>query len=218
MAQSISFTVLSKPKNLNVCFEDGATLMNVMILPREIKLLIQFGFTAFNQQDHVGEHSIFALANFLDSQLFQLCVDKGADINLKNYKSHTVLRRVIDRLSMPSENEIKMLLDSLNTLLSGGDDITLVDYCTCACFPGGCLPVSGLKLEVQALLSTTINNQFWIFEWLFILEEHGKLIGAKAHALSVLRRAKFDETGLRHTCCQNGMGTDMDSNEPPSKA
>jgi hypothetical protein len=53
-----------------------------------------------------------------------------------------------------------------------------------------------------------INNPFWVFEWLCLLEDHGKLVEAKTNALSVLRRAKFDQTNLLHTCCRFGASRD----------
>ena len=206
-------SVGEKLRGLNVCFEDGTTLMHAADLPQDAEMLVQFGFTAFNQQDSAGEHSMFKIKKFLNPRLFQRFLDKGADINLQNHKGHTVLHRVIDRLTNPNAKEIKNLLDSLETLLSGGANITLVDHCACSCSPGGCLPISALSLKVQGLLGMIANNPFWIFEWLYMLEEHGQLVEAKAHALSVLRRAKFDERGLHHTCCRLGGNIDMDLDE-----
>jgi hypothetical protein len=97
-------------------------------------------------------------------------------------------------------------------LLSNGADVTAADNCACGCSSGGCLPISGLRLEVQAFLEDRINNPFWIFEWLCMLKDHGKLAEAKSNALSVLWRAKFDEASLvhtYHTCC--GYGVDVGS-------
>ncbi len=205
-------SVISKMKNMNVCFEDGRTLIHLVDLPQHAALLIEFGLTALNQQNQAGEHSLFAIAKFLDPQLFQLLIEKGADINLKNHKGHSVLHEVIDQLRKPQKN-IKKVLDSLDIILSNGADVTSTDNCTCACSPNGCLPVSGLSLEIQAILGMRINNPFWIFEWLHILEEHGKIAEAKANALSVLRRAKFAGTSLIHTCCHNGVDMDIDLNE-----
>jgi Ankyrin repeats (3 copies) len=208
-------SVVSK-MDMNVCFEDGRTLIHVVGVPPFARLLIKHGFTALNQQDHAGEHCLFAIAKFLDPQLFRLFLEKGADINLKNHKGHSVLRQVVDRLSIPRKAEVQRLLDFLSMLLSNGADVTAADNCACGCTSGGCLPISGLQLEVQALLETRVNNPFWIFEWLCMLKDHGKLAEAKSNALSVLRRAKFDEASLVHTCltcCSYGVDIGSHLNE-----
>jgi hypothetical protein len=197
--QVFMVSVVSK-MGMNVCFEDGRTLIHVVGLRPFAHMLIEHGFTAVNQQDHAGEHSLFAIAKFLDPQLFRLFLEKGADINLKNHKGHSVLRQVVDRLRLPREAEGQRLLDFLSMLLSNGVDVAAADNCACGCSSGGCLPISGLWLEVRAALEARVNNPFWIFEWLCMLKDHGKSAEAKSNALSVLRRVKFDEASLVHTC------------------
>jgi hypothetical protein len=188
-------------RDWNVCFEDGKTLVHVVNLPEYAQLLIEHGFTALNQQDGAGKHSLFAIDEFLDPQLFQLFLDKGADINLKNYEGRSVLREVLSHLAHQREEKNRKALDCLDILLSNGVDVSSTDNCTCPCSSSGCLPVSVLKLEAQSCLGTRINNPFWIFEWLCTLEDYGKFTEAKTNALSILRQDKFDETSLVHTCC-----------------
>jgi hypothetical protein len=207
----ISF--MSKMRNLNFCLEDGRTLIHVVDLPHYARLLIEHDFNALNQQDQAGEHSLFAIVKFLDPLLFRLFFEKGADINLKNSEGHTVLSKIIDCLIHPRNENIKKVLDCLDIFLSNGADVTSTDNCACACSPGGCIPVSRLSLKVQAIFADNFNNPFWIFEWLSILVDHGKLAEAKANALSILRREKFAETSLAHTCCHYGICIDTHLNE-----
>ncbi|KAE8451015.1 hypothetical protein EG329_005455 [Mollisiaceae sp. DMI_Dod_QoI] len=139
----------SKLRNLNARFEDGRTIMHVVDLPQYAHILIEHGFTALNEQDKEGEHSLFAVAKFLDVELAQRLIEKGANINLKNYKGHGVLFQFLEKLAIPREKE----------------------------------------------------------------KDHGKLIEAKTNALSVLRRVKFDQTNLVHTCCCFGANRDHTHSE-----
>lgn len=201
-------SVLSKLRNFNVQFEDGRTLMHVVELPQYAHLLIKHGFTALNNQDKEGEHSLFAVTKFLDVELAQRLIEKGANINLKNHNGHGVLSQLLEKLTTRIEKTSKKILDYLDMLLRNGADVVSRDNCSCACTSGGCLPISVLRFELQALLGMRINNPFWVFEWLCLLEDHGKLVEAKTNALSVLRRAKFDQTNLLHTCCRFGASRD----------
>lgn len=195
--------IVSKLRNLNVIFEDMRTLIHVVKLPRCAYLLIEHGFTAMNQQDQQGEHPLFAITKFLDPKLARLLIEKGSDINLRNHKGHNVLCQVLGRLRHPQENEIKRILEYLDMLLENGADVNSTDDCICNCNPAGCLPISGLSLKTQWFIYRC-NNPCWIFEWLYILVDHEKLVEAKANALSILRQVKFDEKGLVHTCCHLG--------------
>jgi Ankyrin repeats (3 copies) len=200
-------SVLSKLRNLNVQFEDGRTMMHVINLPQYAYLLIEHGFTALNAQDKEGEHSLFAVTKFLDVELARRFIENGADINLKNHKGHGVLSQFLKKLSLPREKDGKKTLEYLDMLLKNGADVISTDNCSCACTSGGCLPISGLSLELQVCDDMRINNPCWVLEWLCLLEDSGKLVEAKTNALSVLRRAKFDQTNLVHTCCCFGNGS-----------
>jgi hypothetical protein len=194
-------SVLSKLRNWNVQFEDGRTMMHVADLPQFAHFLIEHGFTALNEQDKEGEHSLFAITKFCDVELAKRLIEKGANINLKNHKGHGVLSQFLKRLSAPREEEVEKILEYLDMLLINGADVVSTDNCTCACTSAGCFPISGLSFKLQALFHSRINNPCWIFEWLCLLEDRGKSVEAKSNALSVLRRAKFDQTNLVHTCC-----------------
>jgi len=200
-------SILSKLRNFNVLFEDGRTMMHVVDLPQYAHLLTEHGFTVLNEQDKEGEHSLFAVTKFLDVELAQRLIEKGANINLKNHKGHSVLSQVLEELNAPREKE-KKILEYLDMLLKNGADVVSTDNCSCACTSGGCLPISGLAFKLHALFESRINNPCWVFEWLCLLEDRGKLLEAKTNALSVLRRAKFDQTNLVHTCCYFGASGD----------
>jgi ankyrin repeat protein len=204
----LMMSVLTKLRNINVRFEDGSTMMHTINLPPIAHLLIEHGFTALNEQDKEGEHSLFAITKFLDMELAQRCIEKGANINLKNNKGHIVLSQVLEKLTTLKEEESKKILEYLDMLLRNGADVVSTDNCSCACTSGGCLPISGLSFQLQALFGNKINNPCWVFEWLCLLEDHGKLVEAKTNALSVLRRVKFDQTNLVHTCCCFGGSRD----------
>jgi ankyrin repeat protein len=201
-------SVISKLRDFNVRFEDGRTMMHVVDLPQYAHILIEHGFTALNEQDKEGEHSLFAVTKFLDVELAQRLIEKGANINLKNHKGHGVLSQFLKKLSIPREKESKKILEYLDMLLRNGADVVSTDNCSCGCTSGGCLPISGLSFKLQALLENRINNPCWVFEWLCLLEDCGKLVEAKTNALSVLRQAKFDQKNLVHICCCFEASTD----------
>jgi hypothetical protein len=200
-------SVLSKLRNINVQFEDGRTMMHVVDLPQYAHLIIEHGFTALNEQDKEGEHSLFAVAKFLDVELAQRLIEKGANINWKNHNGHGVLSQFLEKLTAPREKDIKKIFEYLDMLLRNGADVVSIDNCSCACSSGGCLPISRLSFKLQVLFER-IHNPCWVFEWLCLLEDRGKLVEAKTNALSVLRRAKFDQTHLVHTCCCFGASRD----------
>jgi hypothetical protein len=177
--------------------------MHLVELPQYAYFLIEHGFTAINHQDQQGEHPLFAITKFLDSRLARLLIEKGSDINLRNHKGHNVLCQVLGRLAHPQDKAIKWILEYLGMLLENGADVNSTDDCTCNCNPAGCLPISGLSLKIESLFER-YNNPCWIFEWLCILVDYGKLDEAKFNALSILRQVKFDEKGLVHTCCYLG--------------
>jgi len=203
-----TISVVSKLRNFNVQFEDGRTMMHVVDLPQYAHLIIEHGFTALNEQDKEGEHSLFAVTKFLDVELAQRLIEKGANINLKNHKGHGVLSQFLEKLTAPREKESRKILEYLDMLLRNGADVVSTDNCSCACTSDGCLPISRLSFELQAFFDSRINNPCWIFEWLSLLEDRGKFVEAKTNALSVLRRVKFDQTNLVHTCCCFGANRD----------
>jgi len=187
--------------------------MHVVDLPQYAHLLIEHGFTALNEQDNEGEHSLFAITKFLDVELAQRFIEKGADVNLKNHKGHVVLYQVLAKLTVPGVEKSRKILEYLDMLLRNGADAISTDNCSCACAPDGCLPISGLSFELQALFGSRINNPCWVFEWLCFLEDRGRLGEAKTNALSVLRRVKFDQTSLGHTCCCFGASREHNLSE-----
>jgi hypothetical protein len=175
-------------------------MMHVVDLPQNAHIMIEHGFAALNEQDKEGEHSLFAVTKFLDMELAQCLIEKGASINLKNHKGHGVLSQILEKLTVTREEECKKILEYLDMFLRNGADVVLTDNCSCACSSGGCLPISRLSFELQVHFDR-FNNPCWVFEWLCLLEDRGKLVEAKTNALSVLRRAKFEQTNLVHTCC-----------------
>ncbi|KAM5341453.1 hypothetical protein ACJ41O_014484 [Fusarium nematophilum] len=85
--------VLSKLPTINVCFNDGATLMNFIDHPYLAKALIKSGFNKFNQRNQLGEHCLFPITKFLDASLVRSFVEKGCDVNIKNNEGQTVLHQ-----------------------------------------------------------------------------------------------------------------------------
>ncbi|KAJ3517500.1 hypothetical protein NM208_g14693 [Fusarium decemcellulare] len=212
------FKVISKLGNPNVHFDDGRTLMHVVDHSELARLIIMLGFTEFNQRNASGEHSLFAVARFLDPSLFRLFIDKGADINMQNNKGRSVLHELTDILhgTMPRRSkepldilyssmtrQYKGLLETLDLLLDSGASVAATDHCSSHCSLGGCMPGSNTTLEVEAFLGIMLSNPFWIFEWLMMLEERELFVEAKDCALSIFRRTYFKEAGLQYRCCQS---------------
>ncbi|CAM1509802.1 Fc.00g001370.m01.CDS01 [Cosmosporella sp. VM-42] len=211
--QSFWEKVASKFPNPNVWFDNGGTLMHFVDHPLIAVLFVRLGYNMFNHRNHLGEHSVFTIAKLLDASLFRLFIKKGADINQQNHEGKTVLHGLVDRLPNTRQPTTKKILDTLEVLLDNGADANVRDHCACDCSPGGCLPGSRISLKVIILFGTTVNNPFWAFVWLLLLEDRGLLAEAKDYALSVLRREYFEEAGLRHTCCQSNELDEMDGRE-----
>ncbi|KAJ4247177.1 hypothetical protein NW762_013316 [Fusarium torreyae] len=193
--------------DLNTLFDDGSTILHAIDQPDIARGLVNLGFNRFNQKDEAGEHPLFRIAQFRNSSLFQLFVEKGSDVNLRNNLGRTVLHDLVDGLSTMGSYQVKGLLEIMNILLDSGGAAAVQDNCTCECSSGGCMPGLHARFEIFRFGGMMINNGLWVFEWLHMLEEREGLLDAKDFALSILRKAYFEEAGLQHTCCQSDDAT-----------
>ncbi|KAH6955652.1 ankyrin repeat-containing domain protein [Ilyonectria sp. MPI-CAGE-AT-0026] len=205
--------VFSKVTSLDICFEDGGTLMHVVDSRLLANMLVNSGFAKFNHRNNLGEHSLFAIARFLDPVLFRQFIAKGALVNITNNQGQTVLHGLLGLLHDPENRKKKELLEILDILLDSGAKIGIRDHCSCNCSPSGCLPGSSLEFDLVEILHTQVYNGFWVFEWLLILEERGLLVEAKDFALSVFRQTYYKEAGFRHTCCRSNSTDEHDDTE-----
>ncbi|KAH8651793.1 hypothetical protein BGZ61DRAFT_487579 [Ilyonectria robusta] len=205
--------VFSKVTSLDICFEDGGTLMHVVDSCLLANMLVNSGFAKFNHRNNLGEHSLFAIARFLDPVLFRQFIAKGALVNITNNQGQTVLHGLLGLLHDPENRKKKELLEILDILLDSGAKIGIRDHCSCNCSPSGCLPGSSLEFDLVEILHTQVYNGFWVFEWLLILEERGLLVEAKDFALSVFRQTYYKEAGFRHACCRSNSAGEHDDTE-----
>jgi ankyrin repeat protein len=180
-------------------FENGSTLLHIAQTPALVKHIAGAGYTLFNQQDDKGEHCLFAMTKFLDPSLFQLCVGKGALVNLRNKEGITVIYGLFDHLSNPDEKTSKAALSCIDTLLDLGADINAVSNWACGCSSHGGVFLTDLRLEATFLFRQMVWNPFWIFELLYMLEERGQISKANTFAIAVIRRSKFDALGFENT-------------------
>ncbi|KAH6876377.1 hypothetical protein B0T10DRAFT_552525 [Thelonectria olida] len=191
-------SILQKLGTWDVRFEDGSTLLHIVQTPKLAKCIVNSGYTLFNQQDNNGEHCLFAMTRFLDPSLFQMCVDKGASVNLRNKNGMTVMHRLLSHLRNPNAKVAKAVLSCLDTLLDAGAHVNVANNWVCVCSSHGCLAVFEMSLKTWFLCRQMLRNPFWLFEWLHMLEERGKTSEAKAFAITLIRREKFDALGLMH--------------------
>jgi len=184
----------------------------------ELKTLISHGFTNFNHLDGKGAHAlIFASTKpNHDPGVMELLLDGGSLVNHQNHNGRTALNMVVQslrdcpevfiRISRDKEledrhcNDRKQILQCIRILLDRKADPCLGDKCRCACSRSGCTPSHVIVGRKSWWFGT--QEHIWFLEFLEIVKETCGFEVAKQCLLDMLRRAKFQELELTHTCCR----------------
>lgn len=208
--------LLGLGSKLDFSFSDyhyGTKDNNLMHFPvglTNAKALIAHGFTGIDQKNSDGITPIMeCIPNYPDTM--DILIEHGVDVNAKDLCGKTPMHYAVDKWQSSDpystdENHTDRYRCT-ERLLRAGATVESHDFCRCPCSPEGCTPamVFGAYfchpndfLCVHSISKTV--------EWLCILEENKDEDIMKSQLISLIRRARFDQMEMTHTCCSNGTG------------
>ncbi|WJG35726.1 uncharacterized protein FOBCDRAFT_186319, partial [Fusarium oxysporum Fo47] len=203
--------LLAKCGTVNFVYDASEDKKNRCLLhdirsPADFEALLGNGFKLVNHVDSAGQHPLMVAADRCDSALVSRLLACGTDINLKDKFHNTSLCYVLQRLETSFlGHSLSIAMDTLRVLLANDADVLSRDTCRCPCSPQGCLPASMLNHGIHQVLRCT-RAPIWSLEWLSLVSEHRGENEAKTIVQSFIRRAKHDEMGMTHVCCQRERG------------
>lgn len=169
---------------------------------KDVDVLLEHGFTLKNHMNSAGQHALFSAAIYqCEPDVFQRLLSAELEIDLRDNLHRTTLYYILDRLGSGSENTTKMAMDIACILLTNKADLQCGDKCRCPCSPDGCLASGVLDYSASTRRFSSAHVPVWSLEWLSLVLEHRGISEAKTILLSFIRKAKFDELGMTHVCC-----------------
>ena len=180
------------------------TLLHRVRTVSDAEALLENQFRLINHRNSAGQSALMTLS--VGSQrtgITRKLLEEGADLNLRDSQGRQPIHYVLSELGDGRRAyRLKETLHLLNIYLAHGADVLAGDGCRCLCSPnGGCYPTAPLG-RVGSSTFTGFHLPIWSFEWLSMLLEHRGEIEAKPVLLSFNRRAKYDQLGMAHVCCQ----------------
>ena len=201
--------LLAKCGDVNFTLGDenvqGNTLLHHVRTVSNVEALLENQFRLIDHRNSAGQSALMTLSMGEQSTgITRKLLEEGADLNLRDNRGRSAIRHVLSRLGDGKAYHLKETLHLLNIYLAHGADVLAGDGCRCLCSPsGGCYPSASLGRRVGSFTTLTdFHLPIWSFEWLSMLSEHRGEIEAKSVLLSFNRRAKYDQLGMTHVCCQ----------------
>ncbi|KLU84872.1 hypothetical protein MAPG_03906 [Magnaporthiopsis poae ATCC 64411] len=202
--------LISNIGNVNILIpatENGpqdTTLMHHVQSLAEAKILVSNGFDQFNQTTSEGHTPLMSAVSRYepDPALVEFLLDCGADPDAVDTRGHTALfhlmRGACQRFRPGPMNEWKCA----EILYSRAINPDASDGCSCPCSPSGCTPDSAIDYPSDWYSMSAILDPVELIVAIF--EARGGS-AARLALLSLIRRQKFVDLNLRHTCCK-GLG------------
>ena len=184
------------------------TLLHRVRTVSDAEALLENQFRLINHRNSAGQSALMTLSTAEQSTgIARKLLEEGADLNLRDNRGRSAIRHVLSRLGDGKTYHLKETLHLLNIYLAHGADVLAGDGCRCPCSPsGGCYPSVSLGRRVGSFTTLIdFHLPIWSFEWLSMLSEHRGEIEAKSVLLSFNRRAKYEQLGMTHVCCQRDL-------------
>jgi hypothetical protein len=192
--------------------DKGSTLFHAVCSADTASLILQFSSIPKENQHVIGHTLLMVLSWFLNVDLVRKLLSAGASVNERDHFGWTVFEHLF---RANSSSCISMLCYERCTmtkwvptfeiafnLLEAGADFGSSDSCTCHCSSKGCTALQFFLPSIHSLAGRR-NNLHWI-PWVleaFLLLNGLQKRGLQTHTKSLVRRQRFDEIGLTHTCC-----------------
>lgn len=205
-----------------------ASLLQFVTCGSHIKTLKKYGFAIRNYTNGKGQNAFCIIETPTQTSpmpaypgIIDAMLTCGVDPNHKDVRDHTPLYHVLGTSRTEGELAIrylplKPLFEASSILLRSGVDPSVRDNCKCSCSPEGCLPAAALNATGKHwALGMGLGRRLplWTLEYLHMLEEYHPLSAAHESLLAIIRKAKHEELGMTHLCCQR-MGEYQEDAEP----
>ncbi|KAI1409926.1 hypothetical protein F5Y13DRAFT_203068 [Hypoxylon sp. FL1857] len=185
-----------------------STLLHHISNIDEARALLSHDFTLFNAEDSNGNTPIMNKGMRGKPEWIRMLLDVGADPNHQNNKGESVLSQLFEMLRglchSSVAKDVAKVRESITMLFKAGAKVLARDQCNCPCSPNGCLPTRFLAVRFKRHMYLGTESPLWTFELLRLLEECSLAEEAKQTILAFIRRSKFDELEMAHTCCTQG--------------
>ncbi|KAL4798546.1 hypothetical protein BDV19DRAFT_396470 [Aspergillus venezuelensis] len=170
-----------------------------------ITVLVENGFTMFNQANSVGQSAIFSLAPRLDITLTQALMDHGTNVNHVDHDGRTVLFALLGQIK-GLNYRLFDIMDSIHICLKAGLDTFEADGCRCPCSPEGCSLPAAFDITFEKHQSRESTAFVWALEFISLIEELKGCDESKRLLLAFLRRNYSDKAEITHVCCHKAHG------------
>jgi hypothetical protein len=188
----------------------GNTLFHAISSVDEASLLLEFSSPPTNCQNKAGHTPLMVLSWLLDVELVRKLLRARVPIEERDVTGWTVFEHLFRAnssscrfcyrqcLAMKWVETFQIAFD----LLQAGADFGSPDRCTCYCSSHGCTALQSFLPGINSGRGRTHNLRWvpWIIE-LFLLLRRLRKSGLQVLIKSLMRRQRFDELGLTHTCC-----------------
>jgi hypothetical protein len=185
---------------------DRNNLLHYVRDQKEFEALTRRKFRCFNKPNSEGKLASFSITRRVsNADLIRSCLENGTDVNHIDHDGRSIVFQILPQLKHLSYTTWDTH-DSIKMCLAWNLDVSISDYCKCACSTEGCDSTTAFDIHFTSSIFSDLPNFVWAFEWLSLVEEYRGLDAAKLMLLSFLRRTISDMLGITHLCCHRGEG------------
>jgi ankyrin repeat protein len=192
--------------------DKGNTLFHAINSVKTASILLEFSFPPTNCRNAIGHTPLMVLSWLLDVDLVRKLLSAGVLINERDSSGLTVFEHLFRANSSRCSDSFCYRRCGVTTwvptfqiafdLHQAGADFGSSDFCTCHCSSQGCTALQFLFPSIHSDGGRRHNLRWlpWTIEHFLLLRGLHKG-GLQILIKSLIRRQRFDEIGLTHTCC-----------------
>lgn len=189
----------------------GDTLFHTIGAPDQALLLMEYCSLPQYGPNVVGHTPLMTLSWLLDVRIIRKLISFGVPFNDRDHSGWTVLEHVFYANTFHNHTYCSgprfvpkwvSTFEIVFELLQADLDFDNYGCCACPCSPKGCLSLRNLLPIIHSRCGRRYNifGIPWVVE-LFLLLRGLHKSGLRTLIASMIRRQRFDELGLTHTCC-----------------
>lgn len=190
--------------------------------PVDAETFIRHGYTAINRKGGEGKTALMAAAFEGHQALVQFYMGLGVLVNDQDNAGSTALMSAlqmwyrggdIGRDRKPFGQLVADYPGTVKLLVEAGAEISKTDGCQCSCSNRGCTAI-----HIFCCQFDEYHGPFVAVEWLNLSEELGMEDDLKLSLITLIRRSRFEELQLNHTCCENDERRKMEMLSAPTQS
>ena len=190
----------------------GNTLFHAVRHAQQTFVLLEYCSPLLNNiQNTAGHTPLMIISQFLDVELTRRLISAGLSIQERDHHGWSVLECVFQASSFHFYRIYRnrgtgsywpAAFRIASDLLEAGADFSASGVCQCFCSSHGCntLHFFFRGIHSQSRRKGNLYHIPWLVELFLLLRGHQKK-GLRTFVRSLVRRQRFDEIGLSHTCC-----------------